>query len=191
MLTEGAKAPEFTLSGVYQGDRDGYSLGDETEAGNRILLLFYPADFSPVCTAELCAIREAEWFTLSDNLLVWAISGDSTYAHQAFAEEYYINYPLLTDHDGDVSEQYDVLYDEWEGNTRVPKRAVYLIDTDRTIRYAWATEDAYVEPEYPPILEALTELTDIDPTVQEADIGPAVGYDDEGTSAPSPSIDRI
>jgi len=95
MINEGASAPSFTLPGLRDGEQTEYSL-DETTANDRAaLLVFYPFDFSPVCTNELCAIRDAEWFQLTPALDVWAISGDSVYAHRAFAEEYGLNFPYL------------------------------------------------------------------------------------------------
>ncbi len=123
-----------------------------------MLVLFYPFDFSPACTQELCSVRDAEWFTLVDDLHVWGISTDSTYAHEQFAAAYQFQFPLLSDTDGSVASAFGVLYDEWEEHKHVPKRAVFLVDSDQTIRYAWATDDAYDEPELSAIKRALDEL---------------------------------
>ena len=182
MLNEGASAPSFTLPGLRDGEQTEYSL-DETTANNRAaLLVFYPFDFSPVCTNELCAIRDAEWFQLTPALDVWAISGDSVYAHRAFAEEYGLNFPLLSDSSGRVAESYDVCYDEWENHERVPQRAVFLIDSEQTIRYAWATEDALEKPDFFPVKDALDTLEAERDEFGPEDVELVVEYNEEPES---------
>lgn len=158
MVHEGDTAPDFTLPGFTNETIQTFSLDEPTNQGQAVLLLFFPFDFSPVCTNELCAIRDAEWFELTPELDVWAISGDSAYAHQAFAAEYDLTFPLLSDSQGTVAEAYDVCYDEWGGHEQVPKRAVFLIDTDKTIRYMWQTDDAFEKPDFFPVKEALNKL---------------------------------
>ncbi|WP_338729124.1 redoxin domain-containing protein [Haladaptatus sp. DJG-WS-42] len=79
--------------------------------------------------------------------------------HTQFSEQYDIGFPLLSDTDGSVASDFDVCYDEWEGHKNVPKRAVFLIDDEETVRYAWATKAAYNQPELIAINEALEKLT--------------------------------
>jgi peroxiredoxin len=162
MLSEGDAAPDLELQGVHEAQTETYRLSDAVGEGRAVLLLFYPADFSPICTAELCSIRNAEWFEFTEGLSVWAVSGDSTYAHRAFGREYDLNFPLLTDQNGNASEAYGVLYDEWEGNHRVPKRSVFLVDGGQRIRYAWQSDDAYVQPDFSPVCAAVERLFSLD-----------------------------
>ncbi|WP_259370023.1 redoxin domain-containing protein [Halostella litorea] len=158
VLEEGSSAPRFSLPGCIDGEMADFSL-DETLARDRVaLLVFFPFDFSPVCTNELCAIRDAEWFQLTPEIDVWAISGDSVYAHRTFAEKYDFNFPLLSDCAGRVAESYDVCYEEWESHERIPQRAVFVVDSDRTIRYAWATEDAFEKPDFFPVKQSLDAI---------------------------------
>jgi peroxiredoxin len=163
MLSEGMEAPDFSLPGVMEGERTTYELDTTTSNDNTVLLLFYPFDFSPVCTNELCAIRDAEWFQFTPNLDVWAVSGDSIYAHEAFIEAYNLTFPLLSDYHATAADRYDVRYDQLEGHEAVPKRAVFLIAPDRTIVYAWATDDAFEKPDFAPVKTALDELRALDP----------------------------
>ena len=158
MVQKGDTAPDFTLPGFTDETIQTFSLDERTDQDQAVLLLFFPFDFSPVCTNELCAIRDAEWFQLTPELDVWAISGDSVYAHQAFADEYDLTFPLLSDNHGTVADAYDVCYDEWEGHERVPKRAVILVDADSTVRYVWQTDDAFEKPDFFPVKKALDEL---------------------------------
>ncbi|WP_335999986.1 redoxin domain-containing protein [Halorientalis halophila] len=163
MSLVGDCAPSFTLPGTV-GDETGaietVSLSETTDEDRAVLLLFYPFDFSPVCTTELCAIRDAEWFEFTPDLDVWAVSGDSVYAHRAFADEYGLSFPLLSDYNGEVADRYGVRYDEWDEHTDVPKRAVFLIDSDQVVRYAWHTDDALEVPDFSPVENALKEIVD-------------------------------
>jgi peroxiredoxin len=157
MISTGTRAPDFELPGVRDGDRDRYRLSDYTDAGG-VLLAFYPCDFSPVCTRELCAIQDVEWFRFEDEVEVFGISQDSLYAHQEFVDQQEITFPLLSDTDGDVTESYDVRYASWEGQSGIGKRAFFVVDADRTVRYAWSTDDAYQDPDLDDVLAALEEL---------------------------------
>lgn len=182
MLSTGAEAPSFDLPGVEEGQTTRYSLDETTSDGQAVLLLLYPFDFSPVCTNELCAIRDAEWFQFTRGLKVWGISGDSTYAHEAFVNEYGLNFPLLSDFHATVAERYDVRYDELSGHEGVPKRAVYLVGPDQTIEYAWATDDALEQPDFFPVKTALDELDTVGEELVPDDVTLDVDYDD----APAP-----
>lgn len=178
MVHDGATASEFTLPGIRDGIVRTYSLREETAHGKAVLLVFYPFDFSPVCTNELCAIRDAEWFDVTTDVEVWAISGDSVYAHRAFAEEYDLNFALLSDSGGRVADDFDVRYDRWEDHTCVPKRSVVLVDDDRTVRYAWQTDDAFEKPDFFPVKAALDEVVDERGDGGSTDLDLTVDYDD-------------
>lgn len=141
MLQPDAPAPTFTLPGTDGDAIEQYSLQDFTASGPAILL-FYPFDFSPVCTVELCGIRDAEWLQMADHVDVLGISTDSAYAHKAYINEYDLPFPLLSDNRGRVSEQYDVQYESLADHERVSKRSVFVVDTTQTVRYAWRADDA-------------------------------------------------
>lgn len=177
MVTIGDSAPGFELPGFEGEEQETFNLSEATDQGNAILLVFYPFDFSPVCTNELCAIRDAEWFQLTPDLEVWAISTDSVYAHRAFSEEYDLNFPLLSDSHGSVAESFDICYDEWEGHEAVPKRAVVLIDSDQQIRYVWHTDDALEKPDFSPVKEAINEMNVTDENGEASDLDLYVTYE--------------
>lgn len=145
MISEGDTAPGFSIPGTAGEEIEKYHLSEFTEVGAAVLV-FYPFDFSPVCTEELCMFRDAEWLTVAENVDVLAISLDSCYAHKRFIQENNLQFPLLSDTRGHVSEEYGVAYDEWEHHTGVPKRALVTIDDSRTVRYTWVTDDAYENP---------------------------------------------
>jgi peroxiredoxin len=180
MLQVGDSAPSFELPGTIGDDTDPIetvNLSETTEQGRAVLLLFYPFDFSPICTTELCAIRDAEWFQFTPDLDVWAVSGDSVYAHRAFANEYRLDFPLLSDSNGDVADKYGVRYDEWEQHTHIPKRAVFLIDSDQTIRYSWQTDNALEKPDFSPVETAVRKLTEEHADTAPDEIEMTIDYD--------------
>src|ERR1700676_5001928 len=92
-ITVGQPAPDFTLKDQSQKD---IKLSDF--AGKRnVVLVFYPLDFSPLCTNEhVCFLNELKQFE-SLNAQVLGLSVDSVWTHQAFAEKMGITYPLLAD----------------------------------------------------------------------------------------------
>ncbi|MFB6151234.1 MAG: redoxin domain-containing protein [Haloarculaceae archaeon] len=162
MQPEGETAPDFELRGVDRGTVDTYRLSDPLAEGRAVLLFFYPFDFSPVCTAQLCAIRDAEWFEFTSGLAVWGLSADSVYAHRAFAEEYALDFPLLSDYDGSVAADYGVRHDRLQGHQGVSKRSVALVDSSRTVRYAWESDAHDEKPDFAAIKRAVDRLDEVD-----------------------------
>ncbi len=159
MLEPGAPAPEFELPAAIDGRVTQLSLSKY--AGDDVTLLsFYPADFSPTCTDELCSLRDLELFELGDDVSVLGISGDSAYSHIAFAERYGIQFPLLSDSVGEVARQYGVCYEEFRGHKQVPKRAVFVLDSRQTVRYAWVTDDPSQLPELETVRTAIESVQD-------------------------------
>jgi peroxiredoxin len=137
----GDRAPRFTLPGTEGSEISQYSLADHTERGVAILL-FYPFDFSPVCTSELCEFRDAEFFEFTTDVGVLGISTDSVYAHREFITKYDLPFPLLSDNGGTVSANYGLRYDEYEQHEAVSQRALVVVDDAREIAYTWTADDA-------------------------------------------------
>jgi peroxiredoxin len=152
-------APEFTLPGIEGEQIEEYSLQNYTEEG-AVVLVFYPFDFSPVCSEVMCTFRDAEFLTFTENLDVFGISLDSCYAHQRFIQEYDLPFPLLSDTVGRVTEQYGLDYDKWEHHEGVPKRALVTIDDSNTVQYLWHTDDAYDSPSLQELHQTVLSLTD-------------------------------
>lgn len=159
MLETGTTAPAFSVPGTDPdgGDPTTYTLSAILEEGPA-LLNFYLFDFHPACTANMCSLHDLSWFDLNADLSVVGISTDGVFSHGVFAEGEGLDFPLLSDSDGTVAESFDVLYDEVQGHKRVAKRAVYLVDRDRTIRYAWVAEDGGHQPEWEGVKAAVESL---------------------------------
>src|SRR3954467_7339150 len=121
-LPAGTRAPSFSLP----ASPDGRKISLEDLRGSTVLLIFYPADFTPVCTSELGIFNElASDFGQLDTRAL-GISVDSFWTHLAFAHENNLRLPLLADFNpkGEVCRQYGVYRDE-EGFS---ERALFVID---------------------------------------------------------------
>lgn len=86
-----------------------------------------------------------------------AVAVTATFCQMAFAEHTGVGFPLLSDWGGETARAYGVIYDSWKGHRGVAKRSVFVIDTDRRVRYRWVTDDALVLPPLPEAVAALIE----------------------------------
>src|SRR5260370_30269657 len=128
MLKTGKRAREFTLPDDTGKDR---SLTDFLNAGATVLY-FYPADFTPGCTRQACAMRDLQSEIQSAGLRVVGISPQSPATHAKFRSKYELPFALLSDEDKAVIKMYGV-----DGPLGFGvRRATYLIDGSRRIRDA-------------------------------------------------------
>jgi thioredoxin-dependent peroxiredoxin len=123
-LPVGATAPDFTLL-----DQDGQSVTLAQLRGKNVVLVFYPADDTGVCTKQLCEFRDAWAFAKQNNAVVFGVSPQGVESKAKFRKKHDFPFPLLSDPKQRVGELY---------HTRglMPKRTVYLIGPDGLIRYA-------------------------------------------------------
>ncbi|MCB1692762.1 MAG: peroxiredoxin [Pseudomonadales bacterium] len=135
MLNQGDKAPDFVLD-----DDEGNEVSLEgLLAGGPLILYFYPADFTPICTAEACSIRDMHPRILSANYQVVGISPQSSQSHERFRKRHDLPFPLLYDRDRRVINAFGVSGFLGMG----VRRATFVIDPDRTIR-ARVVSDLFV-----------------------------------------------
>ncbi|MFN8150721.1 MAG: redoxin domain-containing protein [Solirubrobacterales bacterium] len=131
MIAAGARAPDFTLP-----DQDGndVSLGDF--AGSRLVLAFYPLDFSPVCTDQLSVYQEVLGEIEAQDASLVGISVDSSFCHAAFRDRLGLTFPLLADFHpkGAVCDAYGALIAE-RGHAN---RSLVLVGPDGDV--AWSYE---------------------------------------------------
>src|SRR5258705_1706229 len=93
MLTVGTKAPEFELAS--SGSEKNFKLSHMR--GKRIVIVFYPADWTPVCTSELSIFNEALDIFKNQNTGIVGVSVDSVWCHIAFSLDRSLDFPLLAD----------------------------------------------------------------------------------------------
>jgi glutaredoxin-dependent peroxiredoxin len=150
----GKPAPDFSL---YSSDRSMVTLSEQR--GSTVLLLFFPAAFTSVCTAELCATRDNIAFYNHTNAAVFGISVDTVYSLAKYKEEQYLNFPLLSDYNKNVSIAYDTLYETFAfGMKGVSKRSAFVIDAEGMVRYAEVLENAGLQPDFQKIQEVITSI---------------------------------
>lgn len=126
MLPTGIIAPGFEL---YSSPDQKLRL-DELR-GKKVVLAFYPADWSPVCGSQMNLYNEIEEYFTRYNAQLLGISVDSRWCHAAYGEQNHFYFPLLADFEpkGEVSRLYEA-YDEKTGECR---RALYVINEDGMI----------------------------------------------------------
>ncbi len=150
-LKVGDLAPEFTLVDT---EKNKVSLSDQK--GNKVLLLFFPMAFTGVCTTELCSVRDNIGQYDQVNAKVFGISVDSPFTLAKFKEDQNLNFPLLSDFNKEVSEEYGCIYDAFIGWMKgVSKRAAFLIDEKGLIQYAEVLESAGDLPNFKAIKDVL------------------------------------
>ncbi len=144
-------ATDFTLP---DGNAQPVKLSDFR--GKNVVLAFYPADWSPVCTSELTLFQETLDQIRDHNAEVVGVSVDGTYSHRAWAEQQHLTFPLLSDFwpHGSVARQYGVFSDQ-EG---LSNRALFFIDGSGVVRGSWVAEDPNVAPGLNIVFDALEAL---------------------------------
>jgi len=151
MLKNGTKAPDFTLNSTPD-----QQLSLSELKGKNVILVFYPADWSPVCSDEMSLFGASMKLFEKNNAVPIGISVDSKWSHMAFGKERSLGFPLLADFEpkGQVSKLYDV-YEDLNGHS---KRAIYLIDEEGVIRWSYLSPEG-MNPGVDGVLDALEELT--------------------------------
>ena len=150
----GAKAPDFTLPNQ---DRAQVTLSEELKKGP-VVLAFFPAAFSGVCTTEMCTFRDQASELNKVNAKVFGISVDTFFAQKAWADQQKLNFPLLSDFNKDVIRQYGVVNPDMIGLKDISKRAVFVIDKTGVVRHREVLDDARNEPDYAKVKSALASL---------------------------------
>jgi peroxiredoxin len=153
MLAVGTPAPDFELHSTPD-----QKLKLSELRGKKVILAFYPADWSPVCGDQMGLYNETLRFFKKHNAELIGISVDSKWCHLAFSQDRKFHFPLLADFEpkGEVARMYDV-YDAKEGETQ---RALYVIDEQGIIRWAYLSPVG-MNPGADGILNALEELDNV------------------------------
>ncbi len=154
MLQTGSKVPVFSIV-----DTDKQPFTNETIAGKRTLILFFPAAFTGVCTAELCAMRDdiARYNNLNVNVV--GVSTDTVFTLIKFKEEQQLNFLLASDYNKEMCAAFGAQYTEFVlGMKGTAKRSAFIIDTDGTVRYAEVLEKAADLPNFEAIMATLSAL---------------------------------
>jgi glutaredoxin-dependent peroxiredoxin len=155
----GGKAPYFELPGEFDPETRGfrpYRLSEALKEGP-VLLHFFPAPFTFVCQAQMCAVRDSIEDYRAEGIAVWGVTGHYPMINAAWAKEHDFGVPLLADYEHTMSEQYVGTYspDQILGLKHLAKRAVVSIAQDGTVAFVWITEDPGVAPSEEVIKQAI------------------------------------
>ena len=133
-LTPGDQAPNFTAP-TETGEK--ISLSDYK--GDYIILYFYPKDDTPGCTTEACAFRDHRDVFESLNARIIGVSKDSVEKHEKFKNKYALPFPLVSDENGTICEEYGVWREKkMYGRTFMGiERTTFLIAPDGKIAAIW------------------------------------------------------
>ena len=130
MIAAGEPAPDFALR-----DQDGEEVSLADFRGRRVLLVFYPFDFSPTCSDQLSLYQEVKAEIEEKGVTMLGVSVDSPYAHKAFQEKIGVDTTLLSDFEpkGEVSRAYGSYLDA----VGMSDRTLVLIDADGRVEWAY------------------------------------------------------
>jgi peroxiredoxin len=147
----GSPAPDFTLHSTPD-----QTVGLSDFRGRPVVLVFYPADWSPVCGDQVALYNEMHGVFEEHHAQLLGISVDGAWCHRAFAEARKLRFPLLADFEpkGDVSRRYGA----YRATDGFSERALFVIDADGIVRWNYLSPVG-VNPGADGILEALDTLT--------------------------------
>jgi peroxiredoxin len=155
MIKTGDKAPSFHLPNQ---KKEMVSL--ESLKGKKVVLAFYPAAFTSVCTKEMCSFTDSLTELNAVNAVVLGVSVDPPFSNAAFAEKNRIGFALLSDYKREATRAYDVALDDFAGmpGYTAAKRAVFVIDGAGIVRYTWVGANPGIEPSYDEVKKAVEAL---------------------------------
>jgi peroxiredoxin len=130
MIEPGSPAPDFSLA-----DQDGNRVSLSDLRGETVVLVFYPADFSPVCTDQLSVYEEVLPELEERGAKLLGISVDGAFCHKAFRQHNNISIPLLADFHpkGKVAKAYGV----WSEDHGVSGRALVMVGPDGVVQWSY------------------------------------------------------
>ena len=153
-IATGSKAPAFKL---YNTERK--EISSEDFAGKLLVLSFFPAAFTRVCTEQVCSSRDDLGFYNDLGAVVFGISVDMPFSLKAFKEKHNINYELLSDFNKLTIHEYDMYHCNFIcGIKGVAKRGVVVIDKDGMVAYSEETVNTGTQVNFAALKEALEKL---------------------------------
>jgi len=144
----GQDAPDFTLR-----DQDGKKVTLSELRGQIVVLVFYPLDWSPVCTDQLNLYQDAMGDFEGQGAVLFGVSVDSAFSHKAFQQHLGIDFPLLADFEpkGEVSRKYGMYYDD-RGHAA---RGFVVVDPEGKVKHSHKSPSPLEIPAASLILEAI------------------------------------
>jgi peroxiredoxin len=156
-ISVGSKAPDFSLKSKQASGVVDVKLSDNFGRKNTVVL-FFPLAFTSVCTKEMCDITSGLNSYSGLNAEIIAISVDSPFAQEAWAQKEKIGITLASDLNKTTAKSYGVLLDDLLGFGSTAARAAFVIDKDGVVQYAEQTPTPKDLPNFQTIQDTLAKL---------------------------------
>jgi peroxiredoxin len=157
MVSDGDTAPDFTAS-LANGEVSEFTLSEQFPDAAPVVLAFFPGSFTSVCSHEMSTFQERLGELEAEGATLYGVSTDLPFSQNEFRDELGLDFDLISDSTGDIVDAYDVAMDFGHiGVEHVAKRAVFVLDEDMTVTYAWVSDDPGVEPDYDEVIAAVTD----------------------------------
>ncbi|MFC7081019.1 redoxin domain-containing protein [Halorussus caseinilyticus] len=153
MVEVGDDAPDFTAP-LANGDVEPFTLSENLD-DSPVVLAFFPAAFTGVCTTEMATFEEEldEFEDAGAN--VYGVSVDAPFSLNEFRDQEGLSFGLVSDSNKEIIDAYDVEMDFADmGYYGVAKRSVFVVNGDGEVTYEWVSDDPGVEPDYEEVREA-------------------------------------
>ena len=156
-ISVGSKAPDFTLKSKTAAGLADVKLSENFGKKNTVLL-FFPLAFTSVCTQEMCDITAGLNAYSGMNADVIAVSVDSPFAQEAWAQKEKIGVKIASDLNKETTKAYGVLFPMLAGVGDTSARAAFVIDANGAVQYSEQTATPKDLPNFTAIKEALAKL---------------------------------
>ena len=150
----GDLAPDFELPDINM------KMHKLSEYSGNIVLAFFPAAESPVCTKEMCTFRDSLQDLQKEGANIIGISVDGPFANKIFTINRHLNFPVLSDYKREVINKYGIIMKDLGPlkDYNAAKRSIFIVDGDKKIRYSWISDDPLIEPNYNEIKNELNKI---------------------------------
>jgi glutaredoxin-dependent peroxiredoxin len=148
----GRMAPDFELPDI---NMNMHKLSDYR--GKTLVIAFFPAAESPVCTSEMCSFRDSQKELMELDAKIIGISVDGPFANKAFSRNRQLTFPLLSDYKRETINRYGIVMNNL-GNLKdydAAKRSIFIVDPNGKIQYEWVSDNPLVQPNYEEIKSSL------------------------------------
>ncbi len=151
MVNVGDDAPDFSLL-----DQNNNRVSGSQFKGQKVILAFFPAAFTGVCTTEMCTFEENLSKLNDAGVVVLGICVDARFSNAAFAEKNNLSFPILSDYTRSTVEAYGIALNDFAGmpGYTASERAVFIVDGDGDVMWKWVGENPGVQPDYDAVVEA-------------------------------------
>lgn len=149
---KGHKAPDFELPDI---NMKMCKLSDFRK--KKVVLVFFPAAESPVCTAEMCTFRDSLGELKDYGAEVIGVSIDGPFANKIFSKNHNLNFPLLSDYNRETIKKYGIVMRDLGTlkDYNAAKRSVFVLDENGNVQYRWISDNPLIEPNYNEIKDEL------------------------------------